>query len=66
MWDEINTLGIVPAQQIIYVEAPCRMHKLISFEIPFNIKGKIDPEIVGYPELVTGIVVNVGNIVDII
>jgi hypothetical protein len=42
------------------------MHELVSLQIPFNIKGEINSEIVRYPELIPGIIVDIGNVVYVI
>ncbi len=63
---KIDALRIVPAQQIVNIKAPGRVHKLIRFQVSFNIQGEVDPEIVGYPELIPCIVIDVGYIVYIV
>lgn len=66
MWSEIDGLGIVPAKHIVYIEAPAGVHELICFQISFNIQGNIYSEIIRDPELVSRIVIDVSNVINVV
>jgi hypothetical protein len=64
--NKVNALGIIPAQQVVHIKAPGGVQEFIRFQVSFNIQRKINPEIVRDPELVTGKVINIGYIVNVI